>query len=81
MKRSIEALVVIPMVLVIAAMAILGVCGIARAEPFLSRGTVPGAVAAFTIIGAADEHSAIVQRYPVVAGVHAVVSSRSSATS
>jgi hypothetical protein len=39
---------------------------------FLSRGTVPGAVAAFTIIGAADERSAIVRRYPVVAGVHAV---------
>src|SRR6185503_5894489 len=33
MKRSIEALVVVPMLLVIAAMAILGLCGIARAEP------------------------------------------------
>ena len=40
---------------------------------FLSRGRTPGALAAFTVIGAADEGSAIVRRYPVVAGVHAVV--------
>jgi len=40
---------------------------------FLSRGSVPGAVAAFTVIGAADERAPIVRRYPVVAGVHAVV--------
>ncbi|HEU4702098.1 MAG TPA: hypothetical protein VFS37_06400, partial [Conexibacter sp.] len=40
---------------------------------FLSRGTVPGAVAGFTILGAADERAPIVRRYPVVAGVHAVV--------
>lgn len=40
---------------------------------FLSRGTAPGAVAGFTIIGAADERAPIVRRYPVVAGVHAVV--------
>jgi hypothetical protein len=40
---------------------------------FLSRGTLPGAVAGFTIIGAADERAPIVRRYPVVAGVHAVV--------
>jgi hypothetical protein len=39
---------------------------------FLSRGTMPGAVAAIAVIGAADERSAIVRRYPVVAGVHAV---------
>jgi len=116
MKRSIEALVVIPMLLVIAAMAILGVCGIARAEPvqqfsfqvkspspgdlavrlhirrFDTTGGVPPTptdfalrfprgvelnrafltIAAFAILGAADERSAIVRRYPVVAGVHAV---------
>ena len=33
MKRSPEALVFLPMLVVIAAMAILGLCGIARAEP------------------------------------------------
>lgn len=33
MKRSIEALVIVPMLLTIVAMAIVGVCGIARAEP------------------------------------------------
>lgn len=33
MKRSAEALVFLPLLLVIAAMAILGLCGIARAEP------------------------------------------------
>ena len=33
MKRSIEALVVVPMLLAIIAMAILGLYGIARAEP------------------------------------------------
>ena len=31
---------------------------------FLSRGTIPGAVAAFTIIGAADERSPIVRKIP-----------------
>lgn len=40
---------------------------------FLSRGTAPGAIAGFTIIGAADERAPIVRRYPVVAGVHAVI--------
>ena len=40
---------------------------------FLSRGTIPGAVAAFTVLGSADERAPIVRRYPVVAGVHAVV--------
>jgi hypothetical protein len=39
---------------------------------FLSRGTVPGAIVGFTILGAADERAPIVRRYPVVAGVHAV---------
>ncbi|HEV7772906.1 MAG TPA: hypothetical protein VGO48_06450 [Conexibacter sp.] len=39
---------------------------------FLSRGTIPGAVAALVIIGSADERAPIVRRYPVVAGVHAV---------
>lgn len=40
---------------------------------FLARGTIPGAVAAVSILGAADERAPIVRRYPVVAGVHAVV--------
>jgi hypothetical protein len=40
---------------------------------FLSRGTIPGAIVGFTIIGSADERAPIVRRYPVVAGVHAVV--------
>lgn len=40
---------------------------------FLSRGTIPGAIAAFTILGSADDRAPIVRRYPVVAGVHAVV--------
>ena len=40
---------------------------------FLSRGSVPGAIAALTILGAADERAPIVRKYPVVAGVHAVV--------
>jgi hypothetical protein len=40
---------------------------------FLSRGTTPDAVAGFAVVGAADERSAIVRRYPVVAGVHAAV--------
>jgi len=39
---------------------------------FLSRATVPGAVAAIAVVGAADERAPIVRRYPVVAGVHAV---------
>jgi hypothetical protein len=40
---------------------------------FLGRGTVPGAIAALTILGSADERAPIVRKYPVVAGVHAVV--------
>ncbi len=40
---------------------------------FLSRGTTPSALAGFTVLGAADERSAIVRKYPVVAGVHAAV--------
>lgn len=39
---------------------------------FLSRPTMPGAVAAIAVVGAADERAPIVRRYPVVAGVHAV---------
>jgi hypothetical protein len=39
---------------------------------FLSRATIPGAVAAVTVVGSADERAPIVRRYPVVAGVHAV---------
>jgi len=40
---------------------------------FLGRPAAPGAVASFTGLGAADEQAPIVRRYPVVAGVHAVV--------
>jgi hypothetical protein len=40
---------------------------------FLSRGTVPGAVAGLTALGSAEPRSAVVRRYPVVAGVHAVL--------
>lgn len=40
---------------------------------FLSRGTIPGAIAGLTILGAADERASIVHKYPVVAGVHAVI--------
>jgi hypothetical protein len=44
-----------------------------RFSLFLSRGATPGAIAAFTVIGAADERAPIVRRFPVVAGVHAVL--------
>jgi hypothetical protein len=40
---------------------------------FLSRGTVPGAVASFATLGAADARSAVARKYPVVAGVHAAM--------
>jgi hypothetical protein len=43
-----------------------------RFSVFLSAGTAPGAVAGLAALGAADPRSAIVRRYPVVAGVHAV---------
>lgn len=43
-----------------------------RASIFLSRATIPGAVTGLQAIGAADPRSAIVRRYPVVAGVHAL---------
>src|SRR5829696_5033669 len=33
MRKSVEALVIVPILLVIAAMLVLGLCGIARAEP------------------------------------------------
>jgi hypothetical protein len=39
---------------------------------FLSRGTVPGAIASLTAIGGADPHSPVVHKYPVLAGVHAI---------
>jgi hypothetical protein len=39
---------------------------------FLSRGTIPGAIAGLTALGSANERAAIVRKYPVVAGVHAV---------
>jgi len=53
MKRSIEALVVVPMLVVIAAMAILGLCGIARAEPVQQFGFHVGgsSPARFTVHG------------------------------
>jgi hypothetical protein len=44
-----------------------------RFSIFLSRGTTPDALAGVTVVGAADERSAIARRYPVVAGVHAAV--------
>jgi hypothetical protein len=37
---------------------------------FFSRPTVKGAIAGFTVVGAADAHSPIVKREPIVAGVH-----------
>src|SRR5829696_4020637 len=37
---------------------------------FFSRPTQPGAIAGFTVVGAADETSPIVRKYPIVAGVH-----------
>jgi hypothetical protein len=40
---------------------------------FLSRGLSPSALAGVTVVGSADKRSAIVRRYPVVAGVHAAV--------
>ena len=39
---------------------------------FLSAGTIPGAVAGLTALGAADPRSAVARRYSIVAGVHAV---------
>jgi hypothetical protein len=44
-----------------------------RFSIFLSRGTVPDAIAGFTIVGAADEKSPIVRRFPILAGVHATL--------
>jgi hypothetical protein len=43
-----------------------------RFSIFLSAGTVPGAVAGLVALGAADPRSAIVHKYAVIAGVHAV---------
>jgi len=37
---------------------------------FFSRPTQPGAIAGFTVVGAADETAPIVRKYPIVAGVH-----------
>lgn len=45
----------------------------ARFSGFLSRGTVPGAVAGVTVLGAADMRGSLVQRFPVIAGLHAAV--------
>jgi hypothetical protein len=44
-----------------------------RFSEFLSRGTAPGAIAGVIVLGAADERSAVVKRFPVVAGVHAAI--------
>jgi hypothetical protein len=41
-----------------------------RFSMFFSRATVRGAVAGFTVLGAADERSPIVKREPIVASVH-----------
>jgi hypothetical protein len=40
---------------------------------FFSRGTVHGAIAGFTVLGAADAHSPIVKPIPIVAAVHVVL--------
>lgn len=45
----------------------------ARFSAFLSRGTVPGAIAGVAILGAADLRGSLVQRFPVIAGLHAAV--------
>ncbi len=45
----------------------------ARFSGFLSRGTVPGAIAGVAILGAADMRGSLVQRFPVIAGLHAAV--------
>jgi hypothetical protein len=37
---------------------------------FFSRPSRPGAIAGFTVVGAADETAPIVRKYPIVAGVH-----------
>ncbi|MGB2711109.1 MAG: hypothetical protein WBC33_06295 [Conexibacter sp.] len=37
---------------------------------FFSKPTVPGALAGFTVVGAADANAAIVKRYPIVEAVH-----------
>jgi hypothetical protein len=39
---------------------------------FLGRGTIPGAIASITALAAAEPGSAVVRKYPVVEGVHAV---------
>lgn len=44
-----------------------------RFAVFLSRGTAPGSIGGFTILGAAEEGSPIVHRFPVLAGVHAAL--------
>lgn len=45
----------------------------ARFSGFLSRGTVPGAIAGVAILGSADMRGSLVRRFPVIAGLHAVV--------
>ena len=50
----------------------------ARFSAFLSRGTVPGAIAGVAILGAADLRGSLVQRFPVIAGVHAAVDGQAS---
>ncbi len=45
----------------------------ARFAVFLSRGTAPGSIGGFAILGAAEESSPIVRRFPVLADVHAAL--------
>lgn len=66
MKRSIEALVVVPMLLVIVAMAILGLYGIARAEPveqfgFQVSGSSPAQLALHLMLRSFDTTGAVPQ--------------------
>jgi hypothetical protein len=44
-----------------------------RFSVFLNRPRAPGAVAAYAVLGSADESSPVVRRFPVVAGVHAAI--------
>ncbi|MBS1871220.1 MAG: hypothetical protein JSS99_16330 [Actinobacteria bacterium] len=45
----------------------------ARFSGFLSRGTVPGAIAGVAVLGAADMRGSLVRRFPVIAGLHAAL--------
>jgi hypothetical protein len=45
---------------------------------FFSKPTVKGAIAGFTVVGAADEGSPITKKYPIVAGVHVALTANFS---